>query len=202
MSRDVVVCRPASKVLGKEINCGDSCPFPFCVVAELSDARDIVNEYTAMFMKELGNTAQEIASAIGVSLRTAQRYTGQREYYTCPECRMVHSHDVVCRSLTYSVTHSGESYIILLNRHGHATEIESSTIGLFIDYVFPDSMIEKGTNGHDCWTLSRVSSEEAGNFKRMCDALNSYSLSLSNSTISLQRQQDVETISRRSARRC
>jgi len=173
MSTDVDMCKPASGVLGTEVGCS-GCPFPFCVVAEMGSIRELINEQAAYAMRSLGRTVQEVANAIGVSLRTVQRYTGQGTTYECPQCNMVHSKEVACRSQVYSVIPYKESYITLLNRHGQATKSESSAVELFIDYTFPDSIIQKHMDGHDYWMLSRVSIEEANNFKQMCSALDSY----------------------------
>jgi len=82
--------------------------------------------------------------------------------------------------------HSYDQYAVILNKHRHATEEELNVVECFIDYAFPSSFVEKGTNDHDCWALSRGELEEAKKFEGMCSALNRYVLSLNRGAECLQ----------------
>lgn len=179
MNSEVGGCRPATYVLGVSIASCDKCPFPFCVVAEASIIKYELKEHLARIMRRLGNSMEETAKAMKVSIRSTYRYTSAHEHVSCVQCNLLHSQDVMCRSNIYTVVCKDGQYITILNKHGHATERELWVVECFIEYVFPSSIAEKSTNGHDCWALSRVELEEAKKFDGMCTALNMYTLSLS-----------------------
>lgn len=186
MNGEVGGCRPAAMVLAVDsISCNE-CPFPFCVVAEAGIIRVELREHLTRIMRRLGNTMEETAAAIGISLRSAFRYASIHEDTGCAQCNLTHSQDVMCKSNTYSVVYRYEQYVVILNKHRHATPRELKVVEYFIGYVFPSSILEKSTNGHDYWILSRVELEEAKNFEGMCAALNTYTLSLSREKRCLQ----------------
>lgn len=181
MNGEVGGCRPAATILGVVNTDCDQCPFPFCVVAEASIIRVELREHVARIMRRLGSTVEETAAAMEVSIRSIYRYADAYVNVACTQCNLLHSQDVMCKSNTYSVVHISEQYTIVLNKHRHATPQELKTVEYFIDYVFPSSIAEKSTNSHDFWVLSRVELEEAKSFQGMCDALNTYTLSLDRS---------------------
>jgi hypothetical protein len=177
MRRLLTTCKPAARILGRDkgdVDC-DMCPFPFCVVAEVGTMREEVREHLALTMKKFGSSMEEIAKAIGVTLRTAYRYTYPYENTKCEQCNMVHAKGVLCKSLTFTVANREQDYVTLLNRHGHATSSESSSIRMFMEYAFPDSGVNMLNGGHDSWLISGVSAEEAVRFSGMCNALEKYS---------------------------
>lgn len=186
MNTKVGGCRPAAGVLGvRNMSCSE-CPFPFCVTAEAGIIRMELKEHLVRAMQKLGNTAEEIAKAMGVSTRSTFRYTSAHEDVDCAMCNLIHSESVMCRSDVYTVTHRDGRYLVMLNQHRHATKSELKAIECFIEYVFPISIIERSKNGHDCWVLSRFELEEAEKFEGMCAALEKYTLSLSRGMECLQ----------------
>lgn len=180
-------CRPAASVLNMSSTDCNKCPFPFCVVAEASIIKSELREQVARIMRRLGNSMEETAEAMKVSLRSAYRYVSVYEDVNCAQCSLIRSQDVMCKSNAYSVVCRGEQYVIILNKHKHATIQELKAVEYFIGYVFPSSIVRKSTNSHDYWVLSRVELEEVEKFKTMCGALDKYTLSLSRGAECLQR---------------
>ena len=171
-------CRPAAYVLGKtSVVCND-CPFPFCVITEAKIIKAELGEHLAMILRRLGNTMEETAEAMGVSLRSVYRYSSVHKDTDCIQCNLIHSQDVMCKSDIYTVVCKDGQHVIMLNRHRCATERELKVIEYFIDYVFPNSIVGRVDGGHDHWVLGRVSLEEAKKFDCMCNALGKYVLSL------------------------
>lgn len=186
-------CRPALLVLEalgeiqkKETVSCCACPFPYCVQHEAEIIKQELKEHLVRIMRRLGSTMEETAAAMEVSLRSVYRYAGAYVSVACPQCNLVHSLSVMCKSNVYSVVCRGEQYTIILNKHRHATPQELKLVECFIDYVFPSSTVKRSTNGHDYWLLAKVELEEAKNFERMCNALNRYTLSLSRGTECIQ----------------
>lgn len=171
-------CKPAADVLGvSSVNC-NRCPFPFCVVVEARIIKTELSEHLARIRRRLGSSVEETAKALGVSLRSAYRYTSVHEDTGCTQCNLTHSQDVMCKSNIYSVVYADGRYTIVLNKHQHATQQELKTVECFVDYVFPSSVMKKSTGDHDYWVLSRVEPEEEEGFRSMCDALSKFTLSL------------------------
>lgn len=178
MNSEAGGCKPAASIRGvSSISCSE-CPFPFCVMAEAEIIRLELRERLARLMRRLGNSVEETAKAMGVTPRSVYRYASVHEDGSCVQCNLIHSQDVMCRSSVYSVACKDRQHVIVLNVHRHATAQELKLVEYFVDYVFPSSVTEKRTNGHDYWLLNRVELEEAKNFRGMCDALNQYTLSL------------------------
>lgn len=184
-------CRYAAVVLGADDVSCDVCPFPFCVPAEANIIQTELRAQLVRTLHKLGNSMEETAGFLGVSLRSVYRYAHVDEDVNCVQCNMIHDRDVMCKSDIYSVIHKDEQYIIVLNKHRHATEQESSIVRHLIDYAFPSSIVEQNDDCHDYWVLRRVELEEAMNFKRMCDALDKLMLSLGGMVKCLQHQQAI-----------
>ncbi|MCJ7760627.1 hypothetical protein MUP59_05735 [Candidatus Bathyarchaeota archaeon] len=172
------VCRPAARILGTRVASCDKCPFPFCAVAEAGVLKSELRGRLAKTMRMLGNTIEETARALDISLRSVNRYASAPENMSCAQCNLIHSQDVMCKSNIYTVVHKDGEYATVLNRHGHATEQELKIVEYFIEYVFPSSTVERSINVHDHWVLSKVEPAEAEKFEGMCNALSQYTLSL------------------------
>lgn len=186
MRNSVRVCRPVAGIFGtSSVGC-DKCLFPFCVVAEANITKIELREHMARVMQKLGNSVKEIASVLGTSTRSVYRYTSAYESTDCAWCGMIHSQTVMCKSDVYTVVCKGEQYIIILNKHRHVKEHELKVIEGFTEYVFPSSVLGKMNGVHDYWVLDKVKLEEARNFRCMCDALDTYTMSLGRSRRCLQ----------------
>lgn len=176
-------CKPAASVLGVGINsvsCS-KCPFPFCVVEEVKAVRLGLRRHLARVMYGLGNSIGEIADAMKVTTRSAQRYTSIYRNYrntSCVQCSLVQSQYIMCKSDIYSVLNKDGQYTVVLNRHRHATARELKIVKYFTEYVFPNSVARRMNGSHDYWVLSEVELEDATKFQKMCDAMNNYALSL------------------------
>ena len=184
-SYSAVGCRPARRILKTSRVYCDECPFPFCIEIERNTMRNEFNEQLTRILHKLGNTMEKTAEIMSVSLRSTYRYTSAPKDTTCPQCNMIHSQDVACKSDTCCVVRNGEQYTIVLNKHKLATPQESSIMRCFTSYLFPSSIYSNGADNqsHDYWLLDRVVPSEAENFERMCDNLNKYHMSLIGYTI-------------------
>jgi len=186
MNSEVDGCRPAASVLNvSSVSC-EECPFPFCVSEEAQIIQSELREHITRIMRRLGNSMEETAKAMDVSLRSVYRYAGAYVDVDCVQCNLIHSQNVMCKSNVYSVVYKDGQYTVILNKHRHATAEELKLVECFVEYVFPSSITEQSTNGHDHWVMSRVELEEAKKFQQMCNALNSYTLSLGRSAKCLQ----------------
>ena len=171
MSSGIGTCKPAASILGvSKVDC-DECPFPFCVLSEISLK---LKDHMAKIIRELGSSMEETAKALNVTIRSAYRYTSTHAYTDCAQCDLTHSQDVMCRSNIYTVVRRGEQLITVLNKHRRATVREVKAVDCFIEYVFPVSIVERSMNGHDYWLLSHVEPEEIKRFEGMCTVLDKY----------------------------
>jgi len=127
----------------------------------------------------LGGSIEETARAMGVTTRSMYRYNNMDKGEDCIQCNSIMSPKVLCKSNTYSVIGEDNQYTIVLNRSGCATAEEDQLVEIFTDYVFPSSLVQKKSNIHDYWTVSRIMEDEEKSFQTMCSALNTYTQGLS-----------------------
>jgi len=168
MTIEVPGCEPAARVLGvHSVDCVD-CPFPFCVITEMGSIRKQLRVSSARIIEKLNCSMGELAKAVGVSTRTASRYTKK---HACKQCDLLWSEHVMCKSISYTVIRVQEHYTVLLNQHRQATGREFKTIMNFIDYIFPSSSMCRVHDHHDRWMLSGIERNEEEDFKNMCSAL-------------------------------
>jgi len=175
-------CRPAADVLGidvVQVKC-DSCPFPFCVVSEAQIIKRELREHMTRIMKQLNNTVDEIALTVNTSKRSIYRYMSgwAKNRGECKWCGLVHSQMLMCKSNMYCVVKVDGQYIILLNHHKSANPMESNSVNFFTEYAFPNSSVQRFNGGHDRWLITHTDDEDSARFERMCDALNTYTMSL------------------------
>lgn len=167
-------CKAASSILKKVIDNCDLCPFPFCVESEASLLLFELRGQFAKAMHQLGVSADEIARTLGISLRSAYRYTNGQTTYDCTQCNIVHSSHAMLKSSLLTLAKDNNSYQVLLNRHGQATTTEKSGLLVFVDYVFPDSKVVPNVGAHEFWTVSNVEQSDVKKLQWMCDNLVAY----------------------------
>lgn len=188
-----VQCRHAVDVAGPNVSCRE-CPFPFCVEAEARIIKGQVRMRAFQIMRELGKTMNEISEGLNLTMRSVYRYkraltNAERSGAECVWCEVLRLQNTLCMSDIYAVVVKDGTFIIVLNRHRHASKRELDVIKSFAEYAFPGSAsaMEKGNGNHDHWSLGSVALEEAKRFKSMCEALDQYTLSL-NKALSLNRE--------------
>lgn len=167
-------CKAASSVLKNVITDCDLCPFPFCVESEADLLLFELREQFAKAMHQLGVSADEIARTLGISLRSAYRYTNSQTSYDCAQCKIVHSSNIMLKSSLLTLVKDNDSYQVLLNRHGQATTTEKSGLLVFVDYVFPDSRVVTNVGAHEFLTISNIDQSDVKKLQWMCDNLVAY----------------------------
>lgn len=150
------------------------CPFPFCVHAEARSAQDMVKARLLLIMNQLNVKLEQrlkwVANELGVSIRSAQRYTHKRNGCIWCSLASMSTAPVYYTTNVYTMVQYGCAPTIVLNAHRRANSVELNSMQTQVEYVFPACGLEYCGSEctHEFWVVRGVDEQEANNvYKRM-----------------------------------